>query len=43
MSWPKKVENAVADFLLRGQVGRRDTMVLEPGGVITVEKAAELS
>lgn len=39
----ENVENAVADFLLRGQVGRRDTMVLEPGGVITVEKAAELS
>jgi len=39
----ENVENAVADFLLRGQVGRRDTMVLEPGGVITVEKAEELS
>lgn len=39
----ENVENAVADYLLRGQVGRRDTLVLEAGGVITVEKAAELS
>ncbi len=39
----ENVENAVADFLLRGQVGRRDTLVLQPGGVISVEKAAELS
>lgn len=37
------VENAVADFLLRGQVNRRDTLVLSAGGEITVEKAAELS
>jgi len=36
------VDNAIADFLLRGKVGRRDTLVLEPGGMITVEKAEAL-
>ena len=36
------VDNAVADFLLRGQVTRRDTLVLGEGGVMTVEKAVEL-
>lgn len=36
------VENAIADFLLRGDVGRRDTLVLDVGGKITVQKAQEL-
>jgi len=36
------VDNAVAEFLLKGEVERRDTLVLEPGGQIRVEKAAEL-
>lgn len=36
------VENALADFLLRGEVSRRDTLVLDVGGVITVHKAEEL-
>lgn len=36
------VDNAIADQLLQGNVGRRDTLVLAEGGVITVEKAAEL-
>ncbi len=34
-----KVENALADFLLRGQVGRRDTVILDAGGKMTVKKA----
>lgn len=36
------VENAIAEFLLKGQVGRRDTLHLDVGGVVTVEKAQEL-
>ncbi|MBU1126189.1 ATP-dependent Clp protease ATP-binding subunit [Patescibacteria group bacterium] len=38
----ENVDNAVAEFLLQGKVSRRDTLVLEPGGAIRVEKAAEL-
>ena len=38
----ENVDNAIADFLLKGKVSRRDTLVFEPGGVIRVEKAAEL-
>ncbi|MFH1631527.1 MAG: ATP-dependent Clp protease ATP-binding subunit [bacterium] len=38
----ESVDNAVAEFLLQGKVGRRDTLVYEPGGKIRVEKAAEL-
>lgn len=34
-----RVDDALADFLLKGQLGRRDVAVLEPGGVIRVEKA----
>ncbi|MDP2631299.1 MAG: ATP-dependent Clp protease ATP-binding subunit [Candidatus Uhrbacteria bacterium] len=36
------VDNAVAEFLLQGKVGRRDSLILEPGGKIRVEKAAAL-
>lgn len=36
------VENALADFLLRGDVGRRDTLVLDVGGALTLHKAEEL-
>lgn len=36
------VDNAIAEYLLQGKAGRRDTLVLEPGGEIQVEKAAEL-
>lgn len=36
------VDNAMADILLKGEVSRRDTFVLEPGGQIRVEKAKEL-
>ncbi|MBI1908196.1 ATP-dependent Clp protease ATP-binding subunit [Candidatus Uhrbacteria bacterium] len=36
------VENAIAEFLLKGQVSRRDTLRLDVGGKIAVEKAPEL-
>ena len=38
----ERVDDALAKFLLSGKLGRRDVAVLEPGGVIRVEKAAEL-
>jgi ATP-dependent Clp protease ATP-binding subunit ClpC len=38
----EKVDNALADYLLRGELKRRDIAVLEPGGVIRIEKAKEL-
>jgi len=38
----EKVDNALADYLLRGKLGRRDVAVLLPGGMIRVEKAREL-
>jgi ATP-dependent Clp protease ATP-binding subunit ClpC len=38
----EKVENTIASFLLQGQVGRRDTIHLDTGGKITVQKAVEL-
>ncbi len=37
-----KVENLIADRILQGDVGRRDTVVYHKGGTITVEKAAAL-
>lgn len=38
----ESVDNAVANYLLQGKVGRRDTLVLEPGGNIRLEKAEAL-
>lgn len=38
----EKVENPLADYLLTGQVGRRDTLIFDQGGIITLNKAAEL-
>ena len=38
----EKVENALADALLKNEIGRRDTVVLEPGGVINIEKGKKL-
>jgi ATP-dependent Clp protease ATP-binding subunit ClpB len=35
----ERVENALADLMLKNAVGRRDTLVLKPGGVLEVEKA----
>lgn len=36
------VDNAIAEIMLKGEVARRDTLVLEPGGIVQVEKAAQL-
>ncbi|PIZ55910.1 hypothetical protein COY25_00005, partial [Candidatus Uhrbacteria bacterium CG_4_10_14_0_2_um_filter_41_7] len=38
----EQVDDAIANFLLTGQVGRRDTLVMDASGVISVEKAEEL-
>jgi ATP-dependent Clp protease ATP-binding subunit ClpC len=38
----EKVENALADELLKQKLGRRDTVVFEAGGVIRIEKAKEI-
>ena len=36
------VQNSLANYLIAGKIGRRDTVVLESGGEIRVEKAREL-
>lgn len=38
----EEVDNAIANALLQGEVRRRDTIVLEPGGKIRIEKGATL-
>jgi ATP-dependent Clp protease ATP-binding subunit ClpC len=38
----EKVENALADALLKEKIERRDTVWLEPGGVIRIEKGKRL-
>ena len=38
----EEVDNAIATALLEGRVGRRDTVVLHPGGQIEIEKAEAL-
>jgi ATP-dependent Clp protease ATP-binding subunit ClpC len=38
----EKVENPLADYLLKGQVERRDTLIFDKAGQISVQKAAEL-
>ncbi len=38
----EQVDNALATTLLEGKIGRRDTVVLKPGGTIEIEKAPEL-
>ncbi len=38
----EKVDNALANYLLTGKLTRRDVVVLEPGGVVRVEKASKL-
>lgn len=37
-----RVENAVADALLKGEVGRRDKLIYDAGGVVRIEQAREL-
>jgi ATP-dependent Clp protease ATP-binding subunit ClpC len=38
----EKVENALADYLLKEKIERRDTVVLEPAGIIKIEKGKKL-
>ena len=38
----ERVEEALANYLLKGAIGRRDTVVLDVGGKITVQKAERL-
>jgi len=38
----EEVDSAIAEALLEGRVGRRDIIVLNPGGVIEIEKAKSL-
>ncbi len=38
----ERVDNALADYLLQGKIGRRDIAILEKGGKISVEKAKQL-
>jgi len=38
----EQVDNAIAEFLLAGKVDRRDSLVLNPGGEITIKKAESL-
>jgi ATP-dependent Clp protease ATP-binding subunit ClpB len=35
----ERVDNALADFLLTGKIGRRDTVVYDIGGKISIKKA----
>jgi len=37
-----RVDNVIAEALLRGKLGRRDRLIFEKGGTIRVEKAAKL-
>lgn len=39
----EKVDNALANYLLTGKLTRRDVVVLEPGGVVRIDKAKRLS
>lgn len=36
-----RVDNALADYLLTGKIGRRDKVILEKGGQLRVEKATK--
>jgi len=38
----EKVDNALANYVLTGKIGRRDKVILEKGGVIRIEEAKEL-
>jgi len=38
----EKVNDALANYLLTGKIGRRDVVYLEPGGKIRVEKAEQI-
>jgi ATP-dependent Clp protease ATP-binding subunit ClpB len=36
------LENPLAEYLLKGEVGRRDTLIVDAGGQITLQKADQL-
>jgi ATP-dependent Clp protease ATP-binding subunit ClpA len=38
----EQVDDKIAEFLLRGDVARRDTLILKPQGVVEIEKAVAL-
>ena len=38
----EKVDNALADHILKGEVGRRDKVMLQVGGELKIEKAEEI-
>lgn len=38
----ERVNNALANYLLTGKIGRRDVAILEKGGVIRIEKGREI-
>lgn len=38
----EKLENPLAEYLLRGEVGRRDTIIFDRGSRLSVQKAPEL-
>ncbi len=38
----ERVDNALANYLLQGRIGRRDIAILDVGGAIRVEKAEQL-
>ena len=37
-----RVDDILADYLLKGEIGRRDQVILETGGKLRVEKAREI-
>jgi len=37
-----RVDDILADYLLKGEIGRRDKVILETGGKLAVEKAKEI-
>ena len=38
----EKVNDALANYMLQGKIGRRDVVYLEPGGKLRIDKAKEL-
>jgi len=37
----ERVDNALANYLLTGKIGRRDKVILEAGGNLRIEKAVK--
>jgi ATP-dependent Clp protease ATP-binding subunit ClpA len=38
----ERVDNALADALLRGEIGRKDQVMLLPGGKLDIQKANKI-